>query len=205
MSEDSKGCDACIRGDGWVPGYVVDGAIGMIAWTSDRPRLACLAPAAKRRPSCEPTRFWALGGKKGNFRGKGVPSPSICRPRSSVVAAMRGLRRQAHAASRANKARHGRLERARPATMARASSVRVGMAIAPCDRRRGVAGVMRCLRRHDARTEWHRGRSASLASSARGDPTTMDYGGDRGAVRLTPAQKRRIKLWDVLGSSRNSR
>ena len=52
VSEDFKGCDACIRGDGGVPGYVVDGAIGMIAWTSDRPRLACLAPAAKRRPSC---------------------------------------------------------------------------------------------------------------------------------------------------------
>ena len=141
---------------------------------------------------------------------KGVPS--ICRPRSSVVAAMRGLRRQAHAASRANKARHGRLERARPATMARASSVRVGMAIAPCDRRRGgvvVAAVMRCLRRHDARTEWHRGRSASLASlasSARDDPGPMDNGGKRAAVRLSPVQKRRAKLWDALEEfSRNSR
>ena len=216
---------ACGRGDGWVPGNVVDGAIGMIAWTRDRPRLAVwrqqpngAPPVVNRarsdsrfsRPREQHEAIKAITGtaKKGNFRGKGVPSPSICRPRSSVVAAMRGLRRQAHAASRANNARHGRLERARSATMARESSVRVGMAIAPCDRRRGgvvVAAVMRCLRRHDARTEWRRGRSASLASSARDNPTTMDYGGGRGAVRLTPAQKRRIKLWDVLGSSRNSR
>lgn len=63
--------------------------------------------------------------------------------------------------------------------MALASSVRMGLAIAPCVRR-GVV-TLRGVR-WQAHTEWHRGMRTSLvssASSAQDDPETTGYGGER--------------------------